>query len=494
MERIHNYGMQDTSSVSYLLEPFKPDIIVGSTTTTPAPATAQAVVNISTTGHASGSSTTTPSVPSPQVDTPVYLTQDEWTLMSDQLVTQLYFHVDDIYKNQIASLTTTTLPALFALFDSQFISKDTMVILTKREELDKIQFKMDKTFPDQLVKFDTLFKHYIDAGGVMIDKEKIYLLIKLLPTNVKEKISDQISIRTDLDTYVKVREQVLLLFEKLSTWDILPSKASSSSSSSSKHNNDHADTVLYGNKEGGNKGGKKDKKGKGRGKKEDKKEDKKEHTHTNNDNKWGGGQGPTCFNCKKQGHLTMECDQPVTLEARKLLKEYHQRRKVEREGGGKGKGKGKPTTDWNLLALESPPPPLSNTLLTITPNFPSTPSLPFPPPPSSTLSSPTSTLPIFPKYTPPFDAALDDGSFDVRHTCAQNKSDIPVNSRERLPGTAPSLLITSAQREASSHATRVKGAPPTNQYPLSLSLSSPPHSCPCESGAQQRAGLTRCEW
>jgi hypothetical protein len=202
-------------AVPYLLEIFKDNTVIGTT---------MAHDNATNISHTQG-------VPSPMVEVPTLLTAQQWDQLSEQLVTLLYFHVADLYQPQISSLTPKTLPHLFALFDSQFIPKDTMLLLTKREQLDAFTFKLDKPFADQLVRFDSLFQLYTDAGGKMEENEKIYTLIKSLPLDMKAKVSDILATKPNLDTYLKVREQVLLLHERLAAWGLLPKSVSSSSSS-----------------------------------------------------------------------------------------------------------------------------------------------------------------------------------------------------------------------------------------------------------------------
>jgi hypothetical protein len=70
--------------------------------------------------------------------------QGEWNEMSEQIISQLYFHVAKIYQLIIYNLEHKNIPFLFNTFDELFVNNDTMIIITKRGESDNFKLKIDK--------------------------------------------------------------------------------------------------------------------------------------------------------------------------------------------------------------------------------------------------------------------------------------------------------------------------------------------------------------
>jgi hypothetical protein len=79
--------------------------------------------------------------------------QVEWKEMSEQIISQLYFHVAKIYQPIIYNLEHKNIPFLFNTFDELFINNNTMIIITKKGELDNFKLKIDKKLPEQIMKF-----------------------------------------------------------------------------------------------------------------------------------------------------------------------------------------------------------------------------------------------------------------------------------------------------------------------------------------------------
>src|SRR5271163_3746116 len=77
---------------------------------------------------------------------------------------------------------------MFQTFDKQFINTNTMMLVSKRTELDAYKLKIDKGFPEQIIKFEELALHYKEMGGTVSDSDLTYLLIKGLPDSYKENL------------------------------------------------------------------------------------------------------------------------------------------------------------------------------------------------------------------------------------------------------------------------------------------------------------------
>lgn len=261
-----------SEAVAYLLKDFENNIIVD-TISSPA-------INVSQNQSSSSSSSANNS---PMVDIDVLLTKPQWDQMSEQLVTKLFFFVDKMYQHQIASLNPCNIPTLFKLFDAQFNPSDPMILINKKQILDNISLKLDKTFLDQLVKFDEQLVNYQEAGGGLDEKGQIMQLIRALPDAYKDKIADAISNKPTLDTYLKVREQVVGIFERQSAWGYLPNSSNSSSSSSSSYPQRESEKER---KESGLLA--KGEREKGKGKKPERKEEKQPPPPPTKDKEGGG--------------------------------------------------------------------------------------------------------------------------------------------------------------------------------------------------------------
>ena len=115
------------------------------------------------------------------------MTKEKWKQLSEKIVTQIYFLVTPIYQSKVYNLTNKDIPTLFATFDALFINNDTMMIVAKRTELDNTKFTLDKTFPNQIIKFDEKILLFRDMGGQITDQDLTFILIKALPQAYKEK-------------------------------------------------------------------------------------------------------------------------------------------------------------------------------------------------------------------------------------------------------------------------------------------------------------------
>jgi hypothetical protein len=120
--------------------------------------------------------------------------------MSEQIISQLYFHVAKIYQLIIYNLEHKNIPFLFNTFDELFVNNDTMIIIAKREELDNFKIKIDKKLPEQIMKFEEMVQVLKDLGGVVADSDLIYILIKALPASYREKISNALTAGPNIKT------------------------------------------------------------------------------------------------------------------------------------------------------------------------------------------------------------------------------------------------------------------------------------------------------
>jgi hypothetical protein len=108
--------------------------------------------------------------------------------MIEQIVSQLFFFLAPIYRSIIYNLEHKNLPFLFTTLDKIFINSDTMVIVAKWNELDDFSFKLDKTFPEQLMKFDEQVLLLKELGETISEQDNIFILIKALPLLQREAL------------------------------------------------------------------------------------------------------------------------------------------------------------------------------------------------------------------------------------------------------------------------------------------------------------------
>lgn len=182
------------------------------------------------------------------------MTREKWRQLSEKVVTQTYFLVTPIYQSKIYNLTNKDIPTLFATFDALFINNDTMMIVAKRTELDNTKFTLDKTFPNQIIKFDEKIILFRDMGGQITDQDLTFILIKALPQTYKEKLSNTIgTIRLEppnlTPTYSQVQQHLLNMFDRDSAWNVLPAGSGSGASGSGSGSGDGSggpDTALPG--------------------------------------------------------------------------------------------------------------------------------------------------------------------------------------------------------------------------------------------------------
>src|ERR1700753_648388 len=160
--------------VSVLLYPYKDKPII-----TPPPNTTAPPTSSSTT-----SSSTPPNMDATNVsarrDEDDDITLEKWQKLNEQFVSQLFFYVSPIYKPLLFNLPVKTLPALFALLDAQFVNSDTMIRVAKRGELDAFKFKIDKSFLEQIIKYEEIITQLAELGSIISDEDKCYGLIKAL--------------------------------------------------------------------------------------------------------------------------------------------------------------------------------------------------------------------------------------------------------------------------------------------------------------------------
>ena len=267
-----------------------------------------------------------------------FVSKERWVKESDQVVAQLYFFVSPLYQPLILNLKPKNLPHLFQTFDKQFINSDTMMLVSKRTELDAYRLKLDKTFHEQIIKFEELTLHYKEMGGTISDNDLTYLLIKALPDTYKEKLSNLLSLKAGQITFEEVKASLLTIYERDMAWHLLPT---------TKEPPPTAEAALFGQGKGKWEG-----KGKGKGKE---KWDKGEKGKTYKDPKQFDIKY-ICFNCPRTDHKTKDCPQPLTLEARHKQAAWWEERKKQNKGKKEGGG-GPPKRaekDASCLALNIP--------------------------------------------------------------------------------------------------------------------------------------------
>jgi hypothetical protein len=104
-----------------------------------------------------------------------------------------------------------------------FINSNTMVIVTKWSELNDFSFKLDKTFSEQLMKFDEQVLLLKELGGTISEQDNTFILTKTLSLSYKEKLSNILSMQSGQKTYPEVRQLFLQIFERDMAWKTLPS-------------------------------------------------------------------------------------------------------------------------------------------------------------------------------------------------------------------------------------------------------------------------------
>jgi hypothetical protein len=189
-----------------------------------------------------------------------------------------------------------------------------MAILTKRTQLDEFKLKVDKTFSDQILKFEDKVQVFKDAGGTLEDTDLAYLLVKALPFAYKEKLSNLLPTTTDGKlSYDTVKKTLLTLWDRELAWNLLQRKP-------------EEDQGLY--------AGETPHKGQGRPPKD------RRHKNPKSDSQPSASEAKSdkfkknlsktsfkCFNCNQDGHRTFDCPNPLTLEARKKMSEARQKRR-----------------------------------------------------------------------------------------------------------------------------------------------------------------------
>src|SRR5271163_2528656 len=110
---------------------------------------------------------------------------------------------------------------MFQTFNKQFIDTDTMMFVSKRTEFDAYKLKIDKSFPEQIIKFEELALYYKEMGGTMSDFDLTYLLIKGLSDSYKEKLSNLLSLKADYITFDEVKSSLSTIYERDVTWHLL---------------------------------------------------------------------------------------------------------------------------------------------------------------------------------------------------------------------------------------------------------------------------------
>ena len=90
---------------------------------------------------------------------------EQWTRESEQIVNQLYFYISPVNKSIIYNLKSKTLISMFKALDNQFHNSNIMILVTKKTELDSFKFKINKTFFEQIIKFDETVNNFKKLDG-----------------------------------------------------------------------------------------------------------------------------------------------------------------------------------------------------------------------------------------------------------------------------------------------------------------------------------------
>src|SRR5271163_922665 len=115
------------------------------------------------------------------------------------------------------------LPFMFQTFNKQFINTNTMILVSKKTKLDVYKLKIDKSFPEQIIKFEELTLHYKEMGGTVSDSDLTYLLIKGLPDFYKEKLSNLLSLKASHIIFDEGKSSLSTIYERDVAWYLLPS-------------------------------------------------------------------------------------------------------------------------------------------------------------------------------------------------------------------------------------------------------------------------------
>ena len=88
------------------------------------------------------------------------------------------------------------------------------MFVSKRTELDAYKLKIDKSFPEQIIKFEKLAFYYKEIRGTMSDSYLTYLLIKGLPNSYKEKLSNLLSLKAGYIIFNEVKILLSIIYER----------------------------------------------------------------------------------------------------------------------------------------------------------------------------------------------------------------------------------------------------------------------------------------
>ena len=95
--------------------------------------------------------------------------------------------------------------------------------VSKKTELDAHKFKINKSFPEQIIKFEELTFYYKEIRGIMSDFDLTYLLIKGLSDSYKEKLSNLLFLKADHITFDEVKSSLSTIYERDVVSHLLPS-------------------------------------------------------------------------------------------------------------------------------------------------------------------------------------------------------------------------------------------------------------------------------
>jgi len=93
-----------------------------------------------------------------------------------------------------------------------------MIIVSKRNELNNFKFKIDKTFSEQIMKFEKHVLQLREIGGQVSDQDLTFILIKALSLSYKKKLSNILDVQPGQKTFSQITHLLLLLHTRDVAW------------------------------------------------------------------------------------------------------------------------------------------------------------------------------------------------------------------------------------------------------------------------------------
>lgn len=87
------------------------------------------------------------------------------------MVSKLYFTMSRSLQLIVSNLHPCNLPTLFAKLEKEFINKDHMIVMARREELQRFKFTIDSTLSTQFMKYEDMVVHLKEQGESISDND-----------------------------------------------------------------------------------------------------------------------------------------------------------------------------------------------------------------------------------------------------------------------------------------------------------------------------------